>query len=105
MNAIILAAGEGTRLKPLTENKPKGLVSLFGKSIIERQIEIFRACNITDISIVTGYLNEMIQFPDITYFENTKYDTTNMIESLFCAKEKLMESTIISYGDIIYEKQ
>ncbi len=103
MNVIILAAGEGKRLRPLTNEKPKGLVKLFGKSILERQIEIFMNAGITDISIVTGFNANMIKFPKINYFHNPNFKITNMIETLFCAKEKLNESTIISYGDIIFE--
>ena len=104
MNAIILAAGEGKRLRPLTNKKPKGLVELFGKSILERQIDIFLDCGITDISIVTGYNAEMIKFSKINYFHNPNFNKTNMVETLFCAKEKLDDSTIVSYGDIIFEK-
>jgi len=103
LNAIILAAGEGKRLRPLTNEKPKGLVKLFGKTILERQIKIFMNAGITDISIVTGFNANMIKFPKINYFHNPNFKTTNMIETLFCAKEKLNESTIISYGDIIFE--
>ena len=70
MKAIILAAGEGKRLRPLTNNTPKCMVNLFGKSLLQWQIETFRSCQIDDISVVTGYLNEMIKFENITYFEN-----------------------------------
>ena len=104
MNGIILAAGQGTRLMPLTEKKPKCMVEIFGKSMIERQIEIFRNCGIDDISIVTGYQSEMIDFPGINFFHNEQFATTNMLETLFCAREKLSDSVIISYGDIIFEK-
>ncbi len=104
LKAIILAAGEGKRLRPLTNNKPKCMVELFGKSIIQWQIETFKQCGIDDISIVTGYCNEMIDLPNISYFENKKYSTTNMVETLFCAKTKLTDNVIISYGDIIFEK-
>ena len=103
MKVIILAAGEGKRLRPLTLEKPKCLVNLFGKSILEWQLNVFKKCKITDVSIVTGYLKEMITFPNITYFENPKYSTTNMVETLFCAKEKLQDSVIVSYGDIIFQ--
>ena len=104
MKAIILAAGEGKRLRPLTNNTPKCLVNLFGKSLLQWQIETFRSCQIDDISVVTGYLNEMIKFENITYFENPNFKTTNMVQTLFCAKEKLSDSVIVSYGDIIFEK-
>ena len=104
MNAIILAAGQGKRLAPLTEHKPKCMVNLFGKTILEWQISVFKKCGITDISIVTGYRSELIDLPGLEFFQNKKFETTNMVESLFCASEKLNESTIVSYGDIIFEK-
>ena len=104
MKAIVLAAGEGKRLQPLTLSSPKCLVNLFGKSILEWQLQVFRSCNINDISIVTGYLKDMIKFDDVTYFENPKFSTTNMVETLFCAKDKLEDSVIVSYGDIIFQK-
>lgn len=103
MKAIILAAGEGTRLRPLTIDRPKCMVNLFGKTMLERQIETLNSCSIFDISIVTGYKNQIINLPNVTYFTNPKFDTTNMVETLFCAKEKLTDSVIVSYGDIIYE--
>ena len=104
MEAIILAAGEGKRLRPLTNNTPKCLVNLFGKSLLQQQIETFRSCKIDDISVVTGHLNQMINFENITYFQNPNFKTTNMVETLFCAKEKLTNSVSVSYGDIIFEK-
>ncbi|MBE05481.1 MAG: hypothetical protein CMD67_10215 [Gammaproteobacteria bacterium] len=104
MNVIILAAGQGSRLKPLTNQKPKCLVELFGKSLLKWQLDLYQKLQINDISIVTGYLKEKIFFPNIKFFENNYYDTTNMVETLFCAREKINNSTIISYGDIIYEE-
>jgi choline kinase len=104
LKAIILAAGMGDRLRPLTNNKPKCMVELFGKSIIERQIEIFRSCQIDEIIVITGYQSQLINLKNVTYYSNPKFKTTNMVETLFCAKEKLTDSVIISYGDIIFEK-
>ena len=105
LNAIILAAGKGERLLPLTQNTLKCLVELFGKKLLKSQIETFHQCGIYDISVVTGYCNEKISYSDVNYFYNKSYGSTNMIETLFCAEEKLLNSTIISYGDIIFEKQ
>ena len=67
LHSIILAAGEGTRLRPLTNKVPKCMVTLFGKSLLEWQLNIFRECNIKDISIITGYKKESINFPDVKY--------------------------------------
>jgi len=104
MKAIILAAGKGTRLTPFTDNFPKGMIKLFNKTLIEMQIENFQMCGITDITIVTGYKSEKISFPKIKIIKNEFFDSTNMNESLFCAKEELNDSVIISYSDIIYDK-
>ena len=104
MNAIILAAGEGTRLRPETNDIPKGMVKLFDKSLLEMQIDIFKKCSIEDISIVTGYLADKIIFPSINYFKNENYSTTSGNESLYCAREKLQGCTIITYSDLIFEK-
>jgi choline kinase len=105
LKAIILAAGEGKRLRPLTNNTPKCLVNLFGKSLLQWQIETFRSCQIDDISVVTGYRSELINLPRLKIFQNKKFETTNMVESLFCASQELSEQTIVSYGDIIFEKK
>ena len=102
MNVIILAAGMGTRLLPETQNIPKGMVKLFNKSLIERQIDIFKKCGIDDISIVRGYLAEKINFPSITYFKNENFSTTHQNESIYCAKQKLND-TIICYADLVFD--
>lgn len=105
LKSIILAAGQGTRLAPLTNDKPKCMVELFGKSLLQHQIMTFQKCGISDISIVVGYLGRMIKIPEIQYFENSDYQNTNMLETLFCAKEQFSDSVIVSYGDIIFEEK
>lgn len=104
MKAIILAAGQGKRLQPLTNNKPKCMVELFGKSLLEHQIVTLRACNISDIAVVYGHKAETIIFSGLKYYKNPNYDKTNMVETLFCAREELVGTVIVSYGDIIYQK-
>lgn len=110
MKIIILAAGQGTRLRPLTDDRPKCMVEVNGKSIIERQLDTMRGCGIKDedITIICGYCSDVLkkEFADtnIHFVVNEHYETTNMVCSLMCARE-LMESeedVIISYGDIIY---
>ena len=105
MNAIILAAGEGKRLRPLTNDKPKCLVELFGKTLLEWQLAVFKKCGINDICVVTGYNSQMFRYPNLDYIKNENYKTTNMMESLFCAKERFSQSTIVSYGGIIFEEK
>jgi len=103
LNSIIIAGGPGFRLNPLTNEIPKCMVKLFGKSLLERQINILRKSGISDITVVTGYLSELVNYPNINFIKNENYKTTNINEGLFCAKEKLNNS-IVCYGDIIYEE-
>jgi L-glutamine-phosphate cytidylyltransferase len=103
--SIILAAGQGTRLTPLTNNRPKCMIELFGKSLLQHQINTFHKCGISDISIVVGYLGEMINIPNLKSFKNPDFQNTNMLETLFCATPKLTDSVIVSYGDIIFEEK
>ena len=105
MRVIILAAGMGSRLRPLTNDKPKCMIKLFNETLIERQIKIFHSCNINDITIVTGYRNEMIDIPDVNYVKNESYETTNMNESLFCALEPSNSPVLVTYSDIVFEQK
>lgn len=80
------------------------MVSLFGKSLLEHQLDSYQKVGIDDIIVITGYKPDSISFPSIRYYKNEKYDSTNMVETLFCAEEELNGPVIVSYGDIIFEK-
>jgi len=103
--AIILAAGEGTRLRPYTHTKPKCLVPLLGKALLIRQVETLKASGISNIHVVTGYLYKQIEALGFDITINKNFHKTNMVSSLFCAEEFIQgtEDLIISYGDIIYQ--
>ncbi|MFW5630313.1 MAG: sugar phosphate nucleotidyltransferase [Acetivibrio ethanolgignens] len=110
MKVIILAAGQGTRLRPFTDHCPKCMVKVNGKSMIDYQIEAMRKCGIkeSDITVVAGYCSHALQkkakATKINIIVNREYENTNMVYSLMCAR-KLMEDEndiIVSYGDIIY---
>lgn len=107
MKVIILAAGEGTRLRPLTNDRPKCMVELEDKPLIKYQLDLFKKFNISDINIVTGYLQEKIEFENVNKYFNPKYDSTNMVATLFCAGELFdgNDDILISYGDIVYNDQ
>jgi len=104
MKAIIIAAGMGNRLTPLTNDKPKCLLDVNGKSIMQRQLEVLRQCGINDIVVVRGYKKETIAYPDIRYYENTDYENNNILKSLFYAENELDDEFVFSYSDIIFEK-
>lgn len=104
MKAIIIAAGMGNRLKPITNDRPKCLLEINGKTILDRQLETLRACGVNDISIIRGYKTEMINLPGLKYYENTDYQNNNILNSLFYAEKEMDGELIVSYSDIIYEK-
>ncbi len=113
MKVIILAAGQGTRLRPLTDDRPKCMVEVGGKSIIDRQLDALYQCGVReeDVVIVGGYkagvLKERLSGTGIQFVDNIDYKNTNMVYSLMCAADILeAENDIaISYGDIFFDKE
>jgi L-glutamine-phosphate cytidylyltransferase len=103
MRAIILAAGRGSRMGQLGEDRPKCLVDFGDKPLIERQIAALRSGGAQAIGVVRGYRADMIEFPGLTYFHNARWFETNMVMSLAAAAEWLKTGpAIISYADIFY---
>jgi L-glutamine-phosphate cytidylyltransferase len=107
MNSLILAAGTGSRLSPYTDNCPKALVKLADKPLLQYQLDVFKNFGIKNIALVTGYLSEHFMPYNIRLFTNQQFRESNMLFSLMTAKElfEQEEDLIISYGDIIYERQ
>ena len=105
IKVIILAAGEGTRLRPYTLDKPKCMVEIDGKSLIDRQISVLEKAGIDEIVLVGGYKIEMLKGKGSRIKENSNYSKTNMVWTLFCAEDELQDDVIISYGDIVYSKK
>jgi len=106
MKAIILAAGRGSRMKNLTYERPKCLVELRGKPLLDRQLAALREAGIDQIAIVTGYKRELLANRGLTEFHNPRWADTNMVSSLACAQEWLQtEPCIVSYSDIFYSAQ
>ena len=103
MNMIILAAGQGTRLRPITDQCPKCLVKIGGKTLLDWQLAAARDVEISKIIVVRGYRKESIYRRNVIHLENPKYAVTNMVETLWCAEPYFNEGFIVSYGDIIYE--
>ncbi|MEC7641582.1 MAG: phosphocholine cytidylyltransferase family protein [Nitrospinota bacterium] len=102
MKAIILAAGEGSRLRPLTDSTPKCLVELAGKPLLDWQTHALRQCGIHNIIVVRGYLARKIDRPDLRFYDNRDYATTNMVASLWCAAREFTEDIVVCYADIIF---
>jgi phosphoenolpyruvate phosphomutase len=105
LKAVILAAGEDKSLFPLTEEIPKTLLDIKGKTILERQIQLLRNIGIHDIAVVRGYQKHRINYPDLQYFDNDSYENSGSLVSLLLAKDYLDTSSIVLYGDILFESE
>src|ERR1700685_3055824 len=103
MRAVILAAGRGSRMGALAQDRPKCLVELAEKPLIRRQIAALRAGGVSGIGVVRGYLGHLIDIKEVTYFENPRWAETNMVMSLVAATTWLQsDSVVISFADIFY---
>lgn len=109
MKAIILAAGQGSRLRPLTDKKPKCMVEYNGKAIIDYILDAMHRCKVKNIAVANGYkadvLTNYLNNKDLTFYTNKNFDKTNMVSTLFCAKDFMNDDLIISYADIVYDKE
>ncbi|MEE6636415.1 NTP transferase domain-containing protein [Limosilactobacillus pontis] len=109
-NAIIMAAGFGTRMRPLTYHTPKPLIRVNGKPMIESVIEGLHQNQINDISIVTGYLGEQFnylqsKYPGVKLISNPYYDRYNNISSLYVARNELEDTVILDGDQVIVNPQ
>lgn len=112
MKGVILAAGVGSRLRPITDNKPKCMVKVSGKPMLAYQLDAYRFAGIKDIIIIVGYLGEQIEEYcknihdlNITIIKNKDYQSTNNMYSLYLAKDLLEgEDFILNNADLVIEK-
>ena len=105
MRVLILAAGQGTRLAPLTDDRPKCLVELAGTSLLELQVDTLKGEDIHDITVPTGYKGDQVSARGFATITNPEYSQSNMVYTLFIARPLMTPGVdlIISYGDIVYE--
>ncbi len=103
ITAIIAAAGFEKHLLPLIEDKPKCLLDIKGKSILERQVASLNEATIKDIALIRGYRKEAITLPNIRFYDNDRYEETGELFSLFCAENEMKGRCLILYGDIMFD--
>lgn len=114
MKAIILAAGVGSRIRPLTNNCPKSLLKVNGKTILEMMISHLQSCDINEVVFVLGYLQEQIKdfvqenFPNLKshFVTNERYAETNTGFSLMLAQDLINGSGFIKFdADVVFDKE
>jgi choline kinase len=103
MRLIILAAGSGTRLGTLTASRPKCLVELGDRPMIDWQLVGARAAGIDRVVVIGGYEADQLQGRGDRLLRNPDYATTNMVETLFCAESEFGDGFVMAYGDIVYD--
>ena len=101
--AIVLAAGFEPQLMPLIEDRPKTMLEVKGKSILERQIETLAGFGMQDVVVVRGYQKEQVALNGVRYVDNDRYRETGELHSLFLAESELEGPVVLMYGDIIFE--
>lgn len=110
-NAVILAAGTGNRLFPLTQSMPKPLTRVSDQSILFRTINNLQDIGVSNVAIVVGYLGEQIAdiladaFPNVTFdfIHNDRYATTNNIFSLWLARDHFAEDFLLLEADVVFD--
>jgi phosphoenolpyruvate phosphomutase len=105
--AIVLAASRGKELGELTEQLPKTMVKIQGAPILSHIVDAYNAVGIKDIVVVRGYKKEAVNLPSLTYVDNDDFADTGELDSLLKAlrsRKGPAQSTIISYGDVLFNK-
>lgn len=112
--AVILSAGFGSRIRPLTDNNPKTLLSVGGITILERMLTSIQSCGIDEIVVVVGYQHERIEtfvcnkFPELNvrFVVNNRYGETNTGYSLMLAEEFMAGSSFVKFdGDVVFDEK
>ena len=100
-NAVVLAASRGHGLESITEDRPKVMLPIAGKSLLQRLVDIFRQQHLHRVTVVAGYKPESIVVSGIKVLHNQHYATSGELASLACAIDDIDTDTVITYGDLL----
>lgn len=100
--AVVLAATRGSKLQDLTVDRPKCMVDVRGKPLLHRLVGSFNDAGVRELTVVTGYKANTVNFPGINTVDNPAYETSGEVASLACAKDALKGECLVSYGDIMF---
>lgn len=103
VNAIVLAAARGEKFGDLTAKIPKTMLPVHGKPILSLMVEKLNRIGVKDITVVRGFAKEKVALPNIKTVDNDSYDRTAEVYSLYLARDRLAENTVVSFGDIVFK--
>ncbi len=105
MNTIIIAAGRGSRLEHYTDDRPKCMVEVAGRCILDHQLAALRHHGIDDFDVIRGYLADQLVVDGANYHSNPDWQDNNILHSLFCAEEAMEGGFLSTYSDIVYTEE
>lgn len=103
MKAIIISAGSASRLGELVKDKPKGLLDINGKTLIDRQISLLRKNGIDNVIIITGR-HKNFGVENVSYINDEHYEQHDVLGSLMAANNEIKDRVLISYSDLLFEE-
>jgi phosphoenolpyruvate phosphomutase len=105
VRAVILAAGASAALGELTADRPKAMLEVRGRTILDHQLAALRACGVHDVAVVRGYKKESLDAGGARVHDNDRWAETGELASLLAARRELEQEgrTLVLYGDIIFD--
>jgi phosphoenolpyruvate phosphomutase len=104
VKAVILAAGFDPQLLPLVSDRPKTMLEVKGKSILERQVDALQQCGVRQVAVVRGYKKEQVTLPNVRFYDNDAFEESGELESLLRAGAELTGPVVVMYGDILFDR-
>ena len=103
VTAVIIAAGFEPEMLPLTADRPKCMLDVHGRSILERQVATLNQCGIKNIAVVRGYQKDAVNVSGLRYYDNDDYERTSELASLLAAEPELRGRVLALYGDVLFD--
>jgi choline kinase len=106
--AIILAAGNGSRMGALTADRPKTMLTVDGRTLIDRSLEALRSSGITDVTVVVGYQQQRLRRylgGRVTFVDNARYRETNSLYSLWLARDAVRHGAVVMNSDVLVSRE
>jgi L-glutamine-phosphate cytidylyltransferase len=106
VKGIVLAAGRGSRLGELTSDRPKALIEIGGRTLLDRQVTALRHAGAREVAVVAGWQATVFAGLGLPVFVNPDWASTSMVRSLECASAWMeRETCLVSYGDIVFHPE